>query len=283
MGFFHTCTGLRGPPELDTLPAEAHTYSPLLRHVAEHRAPTTLPQKMDKEERDAAICYRTHAYSSKEAEFIHAELAKQVQAGHVSVFPLEEAIALQNLWLLPVAVTPQVVRRQRIIFDFTWSGINNISERLPPMEAMRFGGALLRILKQVLTANPCLGPVYLSKVDLSDAYTIFWMSMEDVPSVAFLIPKKNPSDTRLVVLHFSLPMGYIDSATDFFMSRELLADLANKAINSREKAVNRPLELADEAREAGNAGAPETQTNASWEHLPPNQRAAAEANVDVYL
>ena len=43
------------------------------------------------------------------------------------------------------------------------------------------------------------------------------------------------------------------------------------------------MELADEAREAGNAGAPETQTNASWEHLPPNQRAAAEANVDVYL
>ena len=32
--------------------------------------------------------YVTHAFASKEAEFIHAELAKQVQAGHVAVFPL---------------------------------------------------------------------------------------------------------------------------------------------------------------------------------------------------
>ena len=38
------------------------------------------------------------------------------------------------------------------------------------MESMRFGGALLRILKQVLAADPCLGPVYLTKLDLSDAY-----------------------------------------------------------------------------------------------------------------
>ena len=40
------------------------------------------------------------------------------------------------------------------------------------MEAMRFGDALQRILKQVLTANPRLGPVYLSKLDLADTYMI---------------------------------------------------------------------------------------------------------------
>ena len=86
------------------------------------------------------------------------------------------------------------------------------------MEAMRFGGALLRILKQVLTTKPRLGPFYLGKVDLADAYMRLWVSMEDVPSVAFLIPKKIPSDTHMVVFHLSLPMGYIDSAPFFCMA-----------------------------------------------------------------
>ena len=62
------------------------------------------------------------------------------------------------------------------------------------MDVMRFGGALHRILKQVLTANPRLCPVYLIKVDLSDMYMRLWVRMEDIPSVAFLIPKKPPSD-----------------------------------------------------------------------------------------
>ena len=35
---------------------------------------------------------------------------------------------------------------------------------------MYFGGALQRIIKKLLTADPCLGPLYLSKVDLPDAY-----------------------------------------------------------------------------------------------------------------
>ena len=40
---------------------------------------------------------------------------------------------------------------------------------------MRFGGALQRILKQVLTADSHLGLVYLSKVDLTDAYMRLWV------------------------------------------------------------------------------------------------------------
>ena len=84
---------------------------------------------------------------------------------------MEAVIDLQKLWLSHVEVIPQVGRRPRLIFDFTWSGLNNIAEHLSPMEAMRFGGALLRILKEVLTSDPRLGPVYLSKVYFSDTLT----------------------------------------------------------------------------------------------------------------
>ena len=43
---------------------------------------------MDEEERESAIRYGSRASVNKEAEFIHVELAKQVQARHMDVFPL---------------------------------------------------------------------------------------------------------------------------------------------------------------------------------------------------
>ena len=95
----------------------------------------------------------------------------------MTVFPLGVVTSLQNLWLSPIAVIPQLGRRPRLIFDFTWSGLRNIAEHVVPMEAMRFGGALLRILNQVLTVDPRLGPVYLRKVYLADAYMRLWVMM----------------------------------------------------------------------------------------------------------
>ena len=79
------------------------------------------------------------------------------------------------------------------------------------MEAMGFRGALQSIPKQVLTVNPRLGQVYLGKLDLENTYMSLWVRMEDVPSVAFLIPKKTPSNTHLLGFLLSIPMGYIDS------------------------------------------------------------------------
>ena len=109
------------------------------------------------------------------------------------------------------------------------------------MGFMLFGGALLHILKQVLTAEPRLGSVYLSKVDLADTYMRLWVRMEDVPSVAFLIPKNTPRDTQLVEFHLSLPMGYIYSDSYFCIATETVDDLANKAVSQRYQAGEHPL------------------------------------------
>ena len=114
---------------------------------------------MDDEDKEAAICYGNHTSSNKEADFINADLDDQLQEGHMAVSPLEAVNSLHKLWLSPVAVIPQAVRRLRSIFDFTRSGLNDISKRLSPMEAMRFGGALQFIHKQLLTNNPHIGPV----------------------------------------------------------------------------------------------------------------------------
>ena len=90
-----------------------------------------------------------------------------------------------------------------------------------------------------------------------------WVRMEDVLSVAFLIPKKNPSDTQLVGFHLSLPMGYVDSAPYFCMATETVDNFANKLISQREQTGDHPLELASENISANNTSAPETQADAS--------------------
>ena len=87
--------------------------------------------------------------------------------------------------------------------------------------------------------------------------------MEDVPSTAFLIPKKTPSNTQLVGFHISAPMGYIDSAPYFFMALETVADLANEYISQRYEEGKHALDLAAEARAADNTGAPEAEADAS--------------------
>ena len=181
----------------------------------------------------------------------------------------------------PVVVIQQVGRRPYLIFDFTWSGLNEATKRLPPMEAMRFGGELYRILKKVLMSDPRLGPVYLSKVGLDDAYMRLWARMEDTLSVTFLTPKKPPSNQQLVGFHLSLPMGYVDSAPYFYMATEMVADLANEAIAQRDAASTHPLDQAPEAISADNSGTMEAQYEASWEQLLAEQLSDATDSVDV--
>ena len=67
------------------------------------------------------------------------------------------------------------------------------------------------------------------------------------------------------------------------MATGTVANLANEAISQRDQAEEHQLELAAKARVANDAVAPKTQSDASWENLPAEQRAAAKSNVDIYL
>ena len=208
----------------------------LLRHAVEHGVPIAFTQVIDKEERDEAILYVTHTFTHKEAEFNHTELSDEVQAGHVTVFPLEKVAFLKNLWLSPVAVIPKVVRRPRLIYDFTWSGLNETTKSLVPIDAMCIGSALQRTLKRVLTADLHLGKFYLSKVNLADVYMRLGVIIEDIPSISFLIPSSITSEKQLVGFHLSLSMGYIASTPYFCMAVETVTDFANDTIAQREQA-----------------------------------------------
>ena len=62
-----------------------------------------------------------------------------------------------------------------------------------PKESMRFGKALYWIIGCILAAEPNLGPAFLNKVDLVDAYMPIWVRLEDILSVSFLVPQSYES------------------------------------------------------------------------------------------
>ena len=86
------------------------------------------------------------------------------------MLPATMALELEGVCLSPPGVVPQRDRRPRWICDYTWSGVNAETLPLAAKEAMQFGHALERILREILLANPAHGPVLLNKTDLSDGF-----------------------------------------------------------------------------------------------------------------
>ena len=99
---------MRAPPELETLPDGAHPGALILRHAEKNGVLITLPCGMEDQEKKTALCYGTHVSALKEADFIYAYLADQVQAGHMEVLPLYMDIAFPNMWIYPISVIHQV-------------------------------------------------------------------------------------------------------------------------------------------------------------------------------
>ena len=132
IGVFPACAKARGPPELQELSLNSHRAVAMLNHARQHGLPITLPRGMSEKELHAALYYGAHSSAMKKVDFVHQELAEQVQAGHIVVFPLAAIRNLPKLWLSPVAAIPQVGQRPRLIFDL----LGAASTR-PPTERRR--------------------------------------------------------------------------------------------------------------------------------------------------
>ena len=68
--------------------------------------------------------------------------------------------------------------------------MNDETLPLAPKEAMQFGHALDRILREILLADLKLGPVYLSKLDISDVFYRVWLALDDIPKLGVVFPVK---------------------------------------------------------------------------------------------
>ena len=107
-----------------------------------NRVPIKIEQGMTDDELTRAIRYGAHSYVTKETTFVRTELQEQSQAGHILLFPLRAVRHLPRLWLSPLGAIPQQDRKPRLIYNFSWSGLNEVVTQVAHKEAMLFGKAL---------------------------------------------------------------------------------------------------------------------------------------------
>ena len=123
------------------------------------------------------------------------------------ILPFSTAQQLPNLCISPPGVVPQRERRPRWIGDYSWSGVNAATQPLAPHQAMQFGHALDRFLRELLLANPAQGPLFLMKIDIADGFYRINVNPNDIPKLGLAFPTR-PGHDPSVVLPLVLPMGW---------------------------------------------------------------------------
>ena len=182
-----------------------------------------------------------HPSALLHSNFLMKEFISMIGLDQWVILPYSVAKYLDNLHISPPGVIPQRDRRPRWICDYTWSGVGPSSLPLVPTEAMQYGRAFERILRQILLADPRFGPVYLSKCDIADGYYRLGLNVKDIPKLAVAFPSPNKTNP-LVAIPLVLPMGWKNSGVAFCAASETIADVSNAAIASNKPQLQHHLD-----------------------------------------
>ena len=218
-----------------------HSAKGLLQHYKSHGAPVKVTTKPWSQRRlRTAIERGPHKSCHEHLEFLEEEFIDMINKQQWVVLPYHVAKNLKNVRLSPPGVVPQRGRRPRWIVDYTWSNVNEETLPLAPSEAMQFGHALDRILREILLADPKLGPIHMLKLDISDGFYRIDLAPDDIPRLGVVFPVK-PGEEPLVAFPLVLPMGWKNSPPIFSAATETAADIANCDIRSPAPVPNHPL------------------------------------------
>jgi hypothetical protein len=205
--FLSKCKDPRGDlhPEVLRLPHRATHLLNRLRvsgaTVATSSAPWSLQQKL------AALKRDSHQSAKQHVDFMCGEFVDMIKKGQWILLPASLVLNNRNLRLSPLDVVPQRERRPRTICNYSFFLVNDYTIELCPAESMQFGRALLRILQTIARSNLRLGPVLLSKIDISDGFYRIAIRSEDVPKLAVMFSTE-PGEEQLIGLPLVLPMGW---------------------------------------------------------------------------
>ena len=181
----------------------------------------------------AALKRGPHSSAKNGVEFLRDEYADMIEKQQWIVLPADMIKSVFGLRLSPLGLVPQRGRRDRMISDYSYFDVNNDTLNIAPSEAMQFGRTLWRLLFRIHHANDRFGPVYMSKVDLSDGFYRLWLRPEDTMRLAVLFPSRE-GEPDLIGVPLTNPMGWVSSPPNFCACTETIADLANDGLNDRD-------------------------------------------------
>ena len=181
---------------------------------------------------DDAMQCGPHKSAHEEREFVFKEIRDFCAQGYWAVLPYTAVRHWKGLRISPLGVVPQHDRRPRLIVDYTFSGVNDDTVQLAPKELMQFGRALQRVISNIVNADARYGPVFLSKIDISDGFYRVWLQANDIPKLGVALPT-TPGQPLLVAFPLVLPMGWVESPPYFTSLTETACDLANDTLRAR--------------------------------------------------
>lgn len=112
----------------------------------------------------------SHKSATEYTHFLREEMTQMRTKGMFIVIPYDLLRDNPNLCLSPIGCIPQRERRPRMINDYSFSEVNQHTQKLAPPESMQWGRTLDRVLWYIYYADRRQGPVLLSKTDLGDGF-----------------------------------------------------------------------------------------------------------------
>ena len=232
LGWKVFCSSRRRRSDFNNLVHMKHPARQLLQHVKTNGVPVILKSApWSQQQCDDAVRRGPHKSCLEFVDFLEEEFVDMIGKDQWVVLPYKSVKHLENLHISPPGVVPQRDRRPRWICDYSFSGVNEDTADVAPAEAMQFGHALERILREILLADPAQGPVHMIKVDISDGFYRINLRPADVPKLGVVFPTK-PGAEPLVAFPLVLPMGWTHSPPFFSAATETAADIANTHLQS---------------------------------------------------
>jgi hypothetical protein len=171
----------------------------------------------------------SHKSACQHTYFLCEEFVDMINKGHWVLLPTNLVLDDDNLRISPLGFAPQKDLWPRTICGYSFFLVNLDTIPLTPSESMQFGQALYRILQHISEADPRLGPVHLSTIDIADGSYCIWINPDDVPKLGIMFPGA-PGDEPLISPPLVLPMGWMPPPL-FTAAMEAVADLENQQLH----------------------------------------------------
>ena len=102
------------------------------------------------------------------------------------MLPCLVARELPGLRLRSHGVKEERDRRPRWLGDYSYSNLNIKDFPIDALSAMKYGWALDRLIKEVVIADPALGPVYVLNADVSNGFYRIGLKPTDAPKLGLV-------------------------------------------------------------------------------------------------
>ena len=109
-----------------------------------------------------------------------------VGKGQWAVMPCLVAKELTGLGLIPPGVKEERDRRPRWLGNYSYYNLNAENSPIAALSAMKYGRALDGLIREVVTADSTLGPVYVLKADVSDGFYLIGLKPTDAPKLGLV-------------------------------------------------------------------------------------------------